>query len=308
MAFKIGRTSDIRKSGNFHLKTLIYGVPKVGKTRLAKTVKLLNGDDSRLLYVGVDPGQLSIADRDFSTIPAVGEEIEWGEDTLNAIYDQVKASASDYDMIYVDGLDEIGDKLLRQYKLGTRDGRMAYGQLGDFASDWVKRMRDIPSTSIVFVTHMDQTQDDRGALIYKPAFPGNSIKNQLQAWFDLIGCMRFVPDANGDMMEMIQFSSRVDPRYESGDRSGLLDPFEKPDLGAIFSKIQAGGVGLVQQINPYAKVNADDLKAFGLWLKANQMDGQRAKDEAKLTFNREIQDLNNEQLAAIKISMQDSRK
>lgn len=298
MAVKIGRTSDVLK--NFHIKVLIYGEPKSGKTRLASTFQL--SEDSRLLYVAVDPGQLSIRDRDFDKIdtPDAGWSIKDFEET----YDFIRENSHRWDVVFVDGLDEIGEVALREFERTNKDGRAAYGELGDFANQWVKKMRDLPNITVVFVTHVDQSQDDRGALINKPKFPGKKVPDKMQGWFDLIGCLRAIPDGNGGNKFMIQFSKLVDPRYDVGDRSGAMEAFEEPNMKAIMDKIQNIGIATKGIDDQDHIVTRDDLVRFGLWVKENQLKPDQIKADAFTSFGVPIDQLTRRQLTAFKSTLQ----
>lgn len=300
MPVKIGKTSDLLK--NFHMKVLIYGEPKSGKTRLANTFKLKS--DDRLLYVAVDPGQLSIRHRDFDKIerPDAGWSVAEFEET----YNYIKDNSFRWDVVFVDGLDEIGEVALSEFERTNRDGRAAYGELGDFANQWVKKMRDLPNITVIFITHIDQMQDDRGALINKPKFPGKKVPDKMQGWFDLIGCLRAIPDGNGGNKYMIQFSKLVDPRYDVGDRSGVMNDFENPDMAAIMDKIQSSGISLQAPDDQDNVVTREDLVRFGTWVKEHQLKPEQIKSDVFDTYKIPIDQLTRRQLTAFKTTLEGS--
>lgn len=233
---RVSKTSDaIHKRVSF----LIYGSPKIGKTSLVKTLPV-TGDD-KLLYIGADPGQLVLRDRNF-TILETSDGEPLGETFFEQAYAYAKKNASGLEWVVVDGVDEIADAILASKLKTQRDGRRAYGEMADYTEDWMKRVRDIKKTSVIFITHMDRVELGEGEIGYMPQFPGNKIQKSVNGWFDEIGCMRFVTGEAGKLRRVIQFNPEVDPKYLVGDRSGALGMYEDPDLGVIFKKIHGAGL------------------------------------------------------------------
>lgn len=237
MLFKLSKTSD---AVHKRLTVLIYGDPGIGKTSLAKTLPVQ--DDARLFYLAADPGQLVLRDRNFSVAEA--PDGVWTPSIFEQVYDYLRENAGSYDWIVVDGLDEIGDCILRSKLQTIRDGRKAYGEMADWMDQWTKKMRDIKGSSVLFITHIQSTQDDEGVMRWGPSFPGKAFKEKLPDLFDMVGCMRPVRDEGGKVQRLIQFKPEGDPRYTVKDRSGAMAMFENPDMGSVFKKIHEAGIDL----------------------------------------------------------------
>lgn len=259
------------------IKTLIWGEGKVGKTTLAKTLPV--SEDKKLAYINVDPGQLALRDRAFTAISA--EDGIWNNQALEDIYSYLRSNAASFEHIFLDGLDDVGRAVLREEMKATKNGMKAYGEMADKVEDWTKRMRDISGPSVVIVTHVDPVQDDTGAVTFFPSFPGKQIKNQLNNWFDLIGAMRMLPDTEGrPARRVIQFSREADTRFMVGDRSGVAKPFEEPDLGALYRRIQDSGIKITEE----PKVEPNVLTAWAKSLAEKKIDKDMVKQRSMDLF------------------------
>lgn len=224
---------------------LIYGESGIGKTSLVKTLGVT--DDTKVFYVAADPGQLVFRGRNFQVAEAPNGD--WNEKVMDDVYRYLQKEAASYEWIVVDGLDELGAAVLRSKLLTQRDARRAYGEMGDYMSVWAKHMRDLKGTSILFITHIDNQQDETGAMYFHPSFPGKAVTSQLNDWFDLVGCMRSVR-TDKEIKRLIQFRPEADPRFKVKDRSSVMTDYEEPNLGAIFNRIHEAGFELSEPAGP----------------------------------------------------------
>lgn len=253
---KLTKASD---AAHKRLSVLIYGEPKVGKTTLAKSLPLT--DDSKLLYVAADPGQLALRDREFVVAQPTDEKLD--ESFFNDVLAHIKTHGKDYEWIFVDGVDEVAEAVLKSKLKTQRDGRKAYGEMAEYVESWMKAIRDTQGVSVVFVTHIEQRDAGDGEVEYIPMFPGKQIQSKVDAWFDLIGCMRLVRTGDGQPQRYIQFRRDADRRYVVGDRSGVSEMYENPDLGALFKKIhEAGFETKGTWVEPSWSPTDDDIKSI----------------------------------------------
>lgn len=228
MGFIIDKTSNIE---NLKISCLIHGDPKVGKTRLCGTLPREN--DNEILYVSVDPGSLAIRDYEFPKVRV--QDNQWTVKDFAALIPYIKSS--DYKWVFIDGLDDIGEAVLRERKEANTNPLKAYDEMNNFMDWWIKSMRDIENVSTVFITHSDEISDGKGGTMVKPYLPGKKVSNDINKYFDIIGAMRFV-QRDDKVVRLIQVQREADIRYMCGDRTGVLNPIEAPDLSKIVGKIK----------------------------------------------------------------------
>jgi hypothetical protein len=236
--FEITSTKDIASK---KVKLLGFGLPKVGKTSLVKTIP--REKDSDILYIPVDPGYMILRDNEFHVFKP--ENNVWSIAALEYLVEYVKkaALAGTYKWCIIDGLDDIATAVLNERKTKTSNLMKAYGEMADFCDAWIKTMRDIDGINTLFITHMVTKEDESGAATkYYPAVPGKKLLYELDKYFDIIFCMRFVETEEG-VKRMLQTSPEADVKYVTGDRSGSLLPLEPPDLGYILNKIETSMPG-----------------------------------------------------------------
>ena len=243
-----------------HATFLIYGESGIGKTSLAKTLPLTS--DEKLLYIAVDPGQLSLRDRpNFSKAQAPNGV--WSKDYLTALYQYIRDNSNKFEWVFIDGLDDLGDAILSAEKKRTANQQKAYGEMADFMKEWTLAVRDISGTNVILITHISQDKDATNTLSFGPSFPGKAFTNRLPDFFDFIGCMRMVETEDGKK-RMLQFMKEADPRYTVKERGGVVNPLEPPDLGAILKRLQEAGFRVVDE-SP--KRSRAELKAAGELMK-----------------------------------------
>lgn len=251
MSYKF-TTTKASDASHKRLTALIYGESGIGKTSLVKTLNVT--DDSKVFYIAADPGQLVFRDRNF--IVAEAPNGDWNEAVMDSIYDYLLHNGKDYEWIIVDGLDELGEAVLKSKAKTQKDMRKVYGEMGDYMASWTKHMRDLKGTSSLFITHIARSQDETGAMFFGPSFPGNKVTDQLVDWFDVVGCMRAVKSEVG-VERLIQFKPEADLRFKVKDRSSVLVDFEKPSLGEIFARVHAAGFEIKEA--PIEMASAEDL-------------------------------------------------
>lgn len=296
MALKLTRTSD---AAHKRLSVLIFGEPKVGKTTLAKTLPVT--DDSKLLYVAADPGQLALRERNF--IVAQPGNGDLTEEFFNSVKSHIRSEGHKYEWIFVDGVDEVADAVLKARLKVQRDGRKAYGEMADYVEAWMKSVRDVDGTSVVFVTHIEQRDAGEGEVEYIPMFPGKQIQSHVNEWFDLIGCMRLVRGDGSSYKRFIQFRRDADWRYVVGDRSGVTELYEEPDLGKLFRKIHEAGFETRGEWKS-PKVSVDDLRSLVEFGKTNNKTPDEIKSlVAGEPWKKEVRDLTLAELEEVKAAI-----
>lgn len=222
MAINIKTTGSLAANG---VKVLVYGQAGAGKTSLVKTLP-------KPIVLSAEGGLLSIQDADLpyieiSSIEVLGEAYQWLTSS-----DEAKA----YQSVALDSISEIAEVVLNAEKKTTKDPRQAYGAMQEQMADVIRAFRDIPGKHVYMSAKLEKTQDELGRVLYAPSMPGNKTGQALPYFFDEVLALRVEKDAEGVTQRALMCDS--DGLWLAKDRSGKLDMWEAPDLGAIIAKIQ----------------------------------------------------------------------
>ena len=221
MAINLRSTKGLHANG---VKLLVYGNAGAGKTSLIPTLPTP-------VVFSAEGGLLSIADAD---VPFV--EVS-SYDTLMEAYKWVTESdeAKHFESIALDSISEIAEVVLNHEKKIAKDPRQAYGAMQEQMSDIIRAFRDIPNKHVYFTAKCEKATDETGRILYAPSMPGNKTGQQLPYFFDEVLALRVEKDQEGIAQRALMCDS--DGIWQAKDRSGKLDTWEAPDLGAIIRKI-----------------------------------------------------------------------
>jgi phage nucleotide-binding protein len=221
MAINLRSTKGLHANG---VKLLVYGNAGAGKTSLIPTLP-------NPVVFSAEGGLLSIADADVSYVEVSSY------DTLMEAYRWVTESdeAKHFESIALDSISEIAEVVLNHEKKIAKDPRQAYGSMQEQMSDIIRAFRDIPNKHVYFTAKCEKATDETGRILYAPSMPGNKTGQQLPYFFDMVLALRVEKDQEGNAQRALMCDS--DGIWQAKDRSGKLDTWEAPDLGAIINKI-----------------------------------------------------------------------
>lgn len=216
-------TKDYASNG---IKMLVHGQAGIGKTCLCASLP-------SPIILSVESGLLSLAGFD---IPAI--EIKTLDD-LSEAYEWVANSeeAKQYQSVCLDSISEIAEVVLSNEKDKEKDPRKAYGNLQDIMLDLMRAFRDLSGRNVYFSAKQERIQDDSGRLLFGPSMPGQKLAQQVPYLFDEVFCYQMVRDENNVPKRVLL--TQPDGISVAKDRSGKLDLWEEPDLGAIINKIRS---------------------------------------------------------------------
>ena len=216
-------TKDYASNG---IKMLVHGQAGIGKTCLCASLP-------NPIILSVESGLLSLSGMDIAAI-----EIK-NIDDLSEAYDWIAGSdeARKYESVCLDSISEIAEVVLSDEKGKEKDPRKAYGNLQDIMMDLMRSFRDLPGRNVYFSAKQERIQDENGRLLFGPSMPGQKLGQQMPYLFDEVFCYQMVKDENGVPMRMLL--TQPDGINVAKDRSGKLDLWEQPDLGAIINKIRS---------------------------------------------------------------------
>lgn len=214
--------STKKDKSEIFIKGIVFGKSSVGKTTLAKTLE-------DVIVLSSENGLLSLADSD---IPYI--EINSAED-LSAAYSFLYNDTT-YKNVIVDSISEIAQQILTIEKATNKDARQAYMVTQEKIVKILKAFRDLPNKNVILLAQEEIEIVDN---TYKatPSFPGKKLANESLYLFDFVFRMVAIKNDEGIMDRFLQ--CQVDEESSAKDRSGKLDFFELPNLGAIIAKIKS---------------------------------------------------------------------
>jgi phage nucleotide-binding protein len=223
MAINLKTTKSLAASG---VKLLVYGQAGAGKTSLIPTLP-------NPIVLSAEGGLLSIAQADIpfieiSDLASLREAWQWLMESHEA---------KDFQSIALDSISEIAEVVLNAEKKATKDPRQAYGAMQEHMADVIRSFRDIPGRHVYMSAKLEKTQDEMGRVLYAPSMPGNKTGQSLPYFFDEVLALRVEKDGDGNTQRALMCDS--DGLWLAKDRSGRLEMWESPDLGAIIRKIES---------------------------------------------------------------------
>lgn len=222
MAINLKRTGTLSANG---VKLLCYGAAGSGKTSLIRTLP-------NPVVFSAEGGLLSIQDAD---IPYI--EVN-SMDALREAYEWVSGSAeaAQFESVALDSISEVAEVVLAYELKKNKDGRAAYGELNTTMQELIRSFRDLPGKHVYMSAKLEKSQDEMGKMLYNPGMPGKSLTQGLPYFFDEVLALRVERDADGITQRALMCDS--DGVWLAKDRSGKLEAWEAPDLGAIIGKMQ----------------------------------------------------------------------
>ena len=221
MAIKLKSTADAHEDG---VNLLVYGAAGAGKTSLIPTLPapiILSAEGGLLSIAGSDLPYIEIASMD-----DLREAWEWLAKSTEA---------QQYKSVALDSISEIAEVVLNSEKKSSKDVRAAYGAMQEQMADIIRAFRDLPGRHVYMSAKLEKTQDEMGRVLYAPSMPGNKTGQSLPYFFDEVLALRVEKDSEGIPQRALMCHS--DGLWQAKDRSGRLDMWETPDLGALINKI-----------------------------------------------------------------------
>lgn len=220
------RFSTTDRASQLHgIKALVYGPAGVGKTKLSSTCPAP-------IILSAESGLLSL--RGFQ-IPVI--EIRTVQDLTEAhMWSLNSYEARQFATVYIDSISEIGEVVLSNAKMQVKDPRQAYNELIEKMLTSIRAFRDLPGKNVVMAAKQEPIKDEMTGIIkYGPSMPGSKLGPQLPYLFDEVFRMGLGKTPQNVEYRFLQTSP--DLQYDAKDRSGSLEPIEKPDLTYVFNKI-----------------------------------------------------------------------
>jgi hypothetical protein len=221
MAVKLKQTKDLHLSG---VKICVYGQAGAGKTSLIPTLP-------NPVVLSAEGGLLSICE---ANLPYI--DISCMADLKDAyLWLTTSQEGMQFESVALDSISEVAEVVLNAEKKSTKDGRAAYGEMASVMTNIIRNFRDLPHRHVYMTAKLEKSQDEMGRMLYNPSMPGKSLTQSLPYFFDEMFALRVERDADGVAQRALL--CQPDGLWYAKDRSGALNQWEAPDLGAIIKKI-----------------------------------------------------------------------
>jgi len=210
------------------VKILVHGPAGAGKTMLCATLP------GPTVIISAEAGLLALRGHDIPVIEV---------DSIKGVYEAYEflmgsEEGQQFKSVALDSISEIAEVVLSAEKQLVTDKRQAYGELIEKMGGLLRAFRDLPGRNVYMSAKQEREKDEAsGAMLYSPSMPGTKLGPQLPYMFDEVFALRVERNVEGETERWLQ--TVRDLQVEAKDRSGALEAFESPDLGAIIEKITA---------------------------------------------------------------------
>lgn len=122
-------------------------------------------------------------------------------------------------------------------KTGKLDKRGAYGLMGTELVTWATNLQHQPR-NVILSCILESDEDDFKRQFWQLQIEGKAAGRKIPGIFDIVMTLAAVDFGEQGKHKVFVTQEGNGLGYPAKDRSGLLEPYERPDLGAIINKIQ----------------------------------------------------------------------
>ena len=269
-------TAEQRMAERRGSKICIVGQSGVGKTSLLRTV-----DPHSTLFIDLEAGDLAVQDvpvdqlrpqtwaelRDLACFLAgpaenLAAKATYGADHYRHAVEKFGSAdaLNKYQTVFLDSL-SVASRLCFAWAeqqpdafnaKGERNLLGAYGLLGREMMQFIGRLQHARMNNIVFVVLMDEKEDDFKRKSWALQIEGGKAARELPGVVDELITLAIIRPDDGPPYRAFVTDPANEWGFPAKDRSGRLDPMEKPHLGDLFNKLNDTARGASAKTTPRA--------------------------------------------------------
>jgi ABC-type cobalamin/Fe3+-siderophores transport system ATPase subunit len=271
-------TADQRLAEKSGAKILIVGPSGVGKTSLLRTMS--TAMVASTLFVDIEAGDIAVADVPVASVrprtwvecrnlacvlggfnPALPANVAYSEAHFNEVVKNPElAQLTGYQILFVDSLTAAGRLCFTWAEQqpeastdrGRRDLRAIYGVHARSMIGWLNQLQHARARNVIFVAVLEKSIDELNVASWQPQIEGNKTGRELPAIVDEIITMTWVDFGDHKPVRALVCTNPNPWGYPAKDRSGRLEQFEPPNLGALIEKLTGPG-----QRKPFDNVSSE---------------------------------------------------